>query len=339
LLPFEALGPSQPPSRVPSPARFYQQIDEVFTSVEPPLIPDPEIDRFQVDRPSLAIPAMKEEPYIRLAYLQAVMGNVFGKLTWEMATQTLNNTLDCLAIAGRLPVHPRPVRTLQSARQRLGIDPDLWIIQYAICPVCWKHFTPKEMANLEAPGCLSLNCAGEIYKINNKGKRVANLICPQVSIIECLRRMFLRPGFAKLVERKPEHQPGRNSDVDFIMKDISDGEMWYKDDTRTIRQVGSQGTIRDVSIDGNPITKLYSRRFGLQITLNLDWCRIFYHTHSVLTNKCYLLLGLFRFLDGHTQQDLFTSLSTTFLEIFATSKSMHTAWRSPLAPMNRLKHS
>src|SRR6202035_5302122 len=118
LLPFEALGPSQPPSRVPSPARFYQQIDEVFTSVEPPLIPDPEIDRFQVDRPSLAIPAMKEEPYIRLAYLQAVMGNVFGKLTWEMATQTLNNTLDCLAIAGRLPVHPRPVRTLQSARQR-----------------------------------------------------------------------------------------------------------------------------------------------------------------------------------------------------------------------------
>jgi hypothetical protein len=41
LLQFEALGPSQPLSRAPSPARFSQQIDEVFTSVEPPLIPDP----------------------------------------------------------------------------------------------------------------------------------------------------------------------------------------------------------------------------------------------------------------------------------------------------------
>ena len=47
---------------------------------------------------------MKEESYIQMAYLQAVMGNVFGKLTWEHATQQLENTLDVLQMAGSLPV-------------------------------------------------------------------------------------------------------------------------------------------------------------------------------------------------------------------------------------------
>ena len=205
-----------------------------------------------------------------MAYLQAVMGNVFGKLTWEHATEQLENTLNVLAMAGRLPVYPRPVRTLQSARRRLGIDPDTYIIQYALCMICWKHHTPEQLKDLAGPQCRNRNCTGLIYRVEN-GARIPLLINPQVSIIGSLRRMFLRPGFAKMVTKNPNHQPGRNNNDDFVMKDMPDGDMWYHSSTSTRCKVGSHGTIWDVSIDGGPVTKLFSHHFGLQLTLNTDW--------------------------------------------------------------------
>lgn len=118
---------------------------EVFLPVSPPAIALPEDDRLRNDPPSVDIPAFKEQSYIRLAYLHAVMSNVYGNCTWERATQQLNGALDVLLAAGQLPMQPTPVRTLASARRRLGIDPDAWIIEYAICPVCWKHHSPLEL--------------------------------------------------------------------------------------------------------------------------------------------------------------------------------------------------
>ena len=74
-----------------------------------------------------------------------------------------------------------------------------------------------------------------------------------------------------MVEKRPEHQPGRNEDEDFVMKDIPDAEMWYRSTTGTVHQQGSHGTIRDHSINGEEPTKLYTHRSGLQMTINTDW--------------------------------------------------------------------
>ncbi|KII86134.1 hypothetical protein PLICRDRAFT_115269 [Plicaturopsis crispa FD-325 SS-3] len=221
------------------------------------------------DQPSIVIPALQEEPFVRLAYLQAVMANVFGHLPLDRATKQLNGTLDCLRLAGCLPLIPRPVRTVASAKRRLGIDPDLWIIKYALCPKCWKHHTPAELIRLISDECTVPGCDGIIYD-TIRGKRVARLINPQVSIIESLRRMFMRPGFAKKVEKKPEHQAGRNADEDFVMKDMHDGDAWYSNTTGTSREIGNRGTVRDVPTDGLQAIKLSSHRFGLQLTINMD---------------------------------------------------------------------
>ncbi|KII92119.1 hypothetical protein PLICRDRAFT_461608 [Plicaturopsis crispa FD-325 SS-3] len=198
------------------------------------------------------------------------MANVFGHVPVERATKQLNGTLDCLKLAGVLPVLPKPVRTLASAKRRLGIDPDQWIIKYAICPVCWKHHNPAELANLASDECTVPGCDGKIFDTVNH-KRIARLINPQVSIIDSLRRMFMRPGFAKKVEKKPEHTPGRNNNEDFVMTDMQDGEAWYRNTTGTVREVGDRGTVRDVPGNGDPMpTRLFSHRFGLQLTINMD---------------------------------------------------------------------
>lgn len=84
--------------------------------------------------------------------------------------------------------------------------------------------------------------------------------------------MFMRPGFAALVARKETHVPDRNANPEFVMADIHDADMWYQSTTGTRREIGSAGTIRDVAICGNPYpTRLYTHRFGLQLTLNMDW--------------------------------------------------------------------
>lgn len=72
---------------------------ECFVPAGPEPHPDPWIDADD-EEDQLGIPTFKEKSYICLAYLQAVMGNIFGKLTWEYATQQLCNSLDLLAISG-----------------------------------------------------------------------------------------------------------------------------------------------------------------------------------------------------------------------------------------------
>ncbi|KAF8223670.1 hypothetical protein L208DRAFT_1426005 [Tricholoma matsutake] len=183
--------------------------------------------------PALGIPAFKVKSYIRLAYLQAVMGNVFGKLTWEHATQQLCNSLDLLAIAGQLPLHPCPVQTLQSAKRRLGIDPDGYIIQYIVCSVCWKHYAPGEMDDFATPDCCIPNCPGKLYKLSRDGHWVTSMIVPH---------------------------------------DMYNGEMWYRSTIGTRRKVGNHGTICDISENGDAVPiPLYTHQFGLQLILNTDW--------------------------------------------------------------------
>ncbi|KAG1731002.1 hypothetical protein EDB19DRAFT_2010037 [Suillus lakei] len=85
----------------------------------------------------------------------------------------LNNQLNCMLLKGVLPKHPHPIRHLLSMKRRLGIDADQWITQYAICPECWKHFTPAQVKELPSPECTVPDCKGVLYDKHTdaKGKR------------------------------------------------------------------------------------------------------------------------------------------------------------------------
>lgn len=273
--------PPEPPHPEP---RAHEEIpaaprqDRHFRAVEQPSIPSPGSDQSQGDRPSLIPLAYKsnEDPAVRMAYLSAVIGNVYGHLTVLQATDQLNNTLNALLVAGALPDHPRPVRHLISAKRRLGIDPDQWVIPYALCPVCWKHHSPAQLEQLNSASCTVPGCEGIIYSDTQGAKkqriRTAALICPQVSIIASLRRMFLRPGFAKSLRDSRNDVFGKNADEQFVMTDIHDGDAWNQSRTGHVRHVGENGTVRDAPPEGQPATKnLNSHRYGLHLTMNGDW--------------------------------------------------------------------
>ncbi|KAH0578476.1 hypothetical protein H2248_003622 [Termitomyces sp. 'cryptogamus'] len=199
---------SRASSHVPSRRVSLNLNVETFVPSAPNPDPDPWVDREDRQDRTLrhAIPAMQEKTYVRMAYLKAVLANVFGHLSWERATNDLNALLNILAAAGVLPEEPAPVQTLQSARKRLGIDPDEYIIQYALCPLCWEPHTPDELEALSEPTCMLPCCNGQIYTMKN-GACIPNLIQPQVSIIQSLRRMFKRPGFCVSVVRRESHIP------------------------------------------------------------------------------------------------------------------------------------
>lgn len=166
-----------------------------FRPVAWPDVRVPGSDQDQEDRPSLIPRAFQERPGVRLAYLNTVIGNVFGKQSIQAAMDALNNQLNCMLLEGVLPEHPCPVRHLLSAKRRLGIDADQWITQYVICPECWKHFTPAQVKELPSPECTVPDCEGVLYDEHTdaKGKRVrtSKKIMPHVSLIGSLRQMFM----------------------------------------------------------------------------------------------------------------------------------------------------
>jgi hypothetical protein len=250
--------------------------DTVYRAVKMPCGPDlvPEDDP---DGPSIVPRAYRDnEPScVRIAYLQAVYNNVCVNMPVTDTNTNLGLTLSALDAAGVLPDHPRPVRTLYSARRRLGIDPDHWIIQYAICPRCWKHHTPNEMLELASPQCSTPDCNGLIYDVKEdaKGrpKRHPVMILPQTSLIQSLRRMVRRKGFRKLVRDSRNTPMNQNDDDNFVMTDMHDGTIWHDLKTGIKREIGNYGTVRDVPIGAGTERKLTDFRFGLHLNINIDW--------------------------------------------------------------------
>ncbi|KAF5380388.1 hypothetical protein D9615_004710 [Tricholomella constricta] len=207
-------------------------LDRVWRRVELPDVRIPGSDADEVDRPPVVPPAFTEEPCVRLAYLAAVISNVYDHLSVLQARNGLNATLNSLLIAGKLPEFPRPVRTLESAKRRLGIDPDQHITQYTVCPKCWKHHTPKQMDILPSPACATRDCTGIIYELYTDShglrKRRPFKVVPHMSIIQALRRFFMRPGFAASIRDSRNARPRNFDDEDFVMKDMHDAEGWDK---------------------------------------------------------------------------------------------------------------
>lgn len=254
----------------PPPDTLYR-IVEITNDLCPYLDIDPK------DAGAVLPPAIRDrEPsHIRMAYLQAVINNVYRNMSVVDATENLNITLNALDVTGALPDYPRPVRTLISAKRRLGIDPDQWIVQYAICPKCWKHYAPKTLHELEEPGCLVPQCDGTIYteKRDQKGclKRYAVMVLPHVSIIQSLRRMLRRKGFRKLIRDSRNTPPNQNDDEEFLMQDMHDGQIWHDLRTGIKREVGNHGTVRDTPVEPGQERKLTDTRLGLHLVINLDW--------------------------------------------------------------------
>jgi len=203
----------------------------------------------------------------------------------------LCGTLDALDAAGVLPQIPPPVRTLEGAKRRLGLEPDDFIIQYAICPICWKHYSPQELEDMDSSACEATYCDGRIYQeldtAKGDKKRRAFKIIPHVSLIQQLRRIMRRKGMRKHIRdsRTPQQNGGNDSD-DFIMTDMHDGKMWEDMHTGIQREVGDLGTVRDETVPGETRKQLSQYRFGLHLVVNMDW-----YVHSVVFQlmRCILI--------------------------------------------------
>ncbi|ESK95972.1 hypothetical protein Moror_7484 [Moniliophthora roreri MCA 2997] len=184
-------------------------------------------------------------------------------------------TLGVLKAAGFEPEGRTPVKTLQSAKRRLGLDPDINIIQYSICPWCWRHYNPQEFRELESPACTSNECDGIIYTgkhtASGDTKRHPVKIIPQVSLIQSLRRMVRRKGFRKILRDSRGDELNKNDDEDFAMADMHDGQAWHQLKTGIRREVGEFGAVRDVPKTEDTNTKMTSNRFVLHLVANLDW--------------------------------------------------------------------
>ncbi|KAF8148804.1 hypothetical protein B0H34DRAFT_679489 [Crassisporium funariophilum] len=158
-----------PQSRAPSPQMPMQAPtvnpgDQVWQPVCQIDISTPGSDVDNNNRPALTPPAFRKKPHIRMTYLQAVINNVYANIPVQQTTDIMNNTLNAFSVAGVLLPYPRPVQTLESAKRRLGLDADQHITQYAICPKCWKHYTPKQILQADSSDCLVPGCNGKIYE-------------------------------------------------------------------------------------------------------------------------------------------------------------------------------
>ncbi|KAK0229713.1 hypothetical protein EDD85DRAFT_956810 [Armillaria nabsnona] len=238
-------------------------------------------------------------------FIPAAIGNVYNGLSVKQATDQLNGTLDLHLIAGTLPTFPRPIRTLESAKCRLEIDPDEFITQYTTCPKCWKHHSPAELQELDSPRCLVEECDGILYKEtrDSKGRRHWKpfLIIPHTSIIHTLRRFFMCPGFAPSIQDNRNDPEDQNDNPNFVMSDMSDGQGWLDLYTNTAREVGDKGTIHDVPSGGTDRhVKLTSHCYGLHLSWNVDWLRLLENRpHS--TGPAYLSINDLK-IDQHFLQ-------------------------------------
>ncbi|KAF8881105.1 hypothetical protein BD779DRAFT_1675596 [Infundibulicybe gibba] len=187
----------------------WQPANTAWATIELPSVQTSGSDVDGVDRPLVVPPALSEESYVRMAYLHAAIGSVYSYLSATRATGSLNVTLGALHIANALPVLPRPVRTLENARQ---VD------------------------ELLTPACAVLRCTGLIHEgytgSKGRGKWRPFKANPHASIIQTLRRFFMRPGFTKLIKDGRDHQRVHAGDENFAMRDtqgmvmLSDGGWW-----------------------------------------------------------------------------------------------------------------
>uniref|UniRef100_A0A0W0FC89 Uncharacterized protein n=1 Tax=Moniliophthora roreri TaxID=221103 RepID=A0A0W0FC89_MONRR len=227
------------------------QTDRQLLSIQGHVYPPLYTDSYSLVAPSFTD---NDPSFLWLAYLQAVLNNVRSEMSVLRSNESLEMTLDALKPAGFVPEGRTPVKTLQSAKRRLGLDPNIHIIQYSICP--------------------RNDCNGIVYTekrtASGDTKRHPVKIIPQVSPIQSLRRMVRRKGFRELLRDSRGDGLNRNDDED-LMVDMHDGQAWHQLKTGIRREVGEFGAVRDVPKTEDTNTKMTSNRFVLHLVANLDW--------------------------------------------------------------------
>ncbi|TFK78213.1 hypothetical protein K466DRAFT_507641, partial [Polyporus arcularius HHB13444] len=234
------------------------------------------------DSPSFA-PAFDEHPCIRLAYMHAVIDHVFKHAPVLTAEDRLKDELTLLrmSLPGGLPELPRkPAVCLRTATWRLGLNIDDFIELRPICDVCFKTYSHDDIESLVSPRCTVPRCKGVIYE-EAAGKRTAagpdgehrlkrepKKQVPYSPILKILPRFLLRQDFVSALDTSTNDEDRVN---DGYMYDIQDAKA-YRATKLDHKQVYSpDGTVSDVKAFAGPMHTLRSVKFGLSLTINLDW--------------------------------------------------------------------
>ncbi|KAF8159996.1 hypothetical protein B0H34DRAFT_843902 [Crassisporium funariophilum] len=112
--------PQQQPSAPILPWPRYP--DTTWTTVPALNICAPGSDLDEEDRPDPVPTGLAEHPGVRMAYLQAVIQNVYAHTSVVQATEILNSTLDALSTMGPLPLNPRPILDQSGLSKAPNVD-------------------------------------------------------------------------------------------------------------------------------------------------------------------------------------------------------------------------
>ena len=100
------------------------------------------------------------------------------------------------------------------------------------------------MEDMVSPNCHAVpGCNGVLYTDHwdapNKRVRTPTKIHPQSSIIGNIRGLFMRPEFATMLQDNHNHEAGKNNDENYVMTDMFDGDVWNKQYTGEVHEVGN----------------------------------------------------------------------------------------------------
>lgn len=243
---------------------------------EPPEPPEP------ADNDDLA-PGFQESPAVRLLYLQATIGNIFGSRTVLDSNNSLNDGLDLIELASSMEhtaTHMiKPATTLATAKRRLGLEVDDYIEKQPICTLCYKYYSPADIKALESPNCTVKKCKGIVYRVKRRAEdqendseeienRIPAKILPYISLIKSLKRMLLRSSFVNNLVPYNKHYVAENNKKMF---DIQDSPPYNALKIGLKRVVDEDGSVCDVEETLGSSKLISGVDVGLSLTINMDW--------------------------------------------------------------------
>lgn len=227
--------------------------------------------------------AFRENPAIRLLYLQTVVANIFDSRTVLACNTQFTDGLDLLDAAGVSLIQSiKPATTLATAKRRLGLEYDDYIEKRPICTICSKYYTLNDINSLRSPSCTKPRCKGIAYRVKRSTdnppveKRVPAKILPYMSLIQSLQRMLLRPSFVSNLVPFQESQFDKTT----RMYDIQDSPAYNSLEIGLKRVVDVDGNVRDIEANPGSRRLLTSCDLGLGMTLNLDWYVVVLACHT-----------------------------------------------------------
>ncbi|THH10455.1 hypothetical protein EW146_g8367 [Bondarzewia mesenterica] len=237
----------------PEPNTFYESI-MMPSSLEPQDGSDDEASDDEGCK--TAVLALNEPSVIRLAYLQAVLGNICDGQTVQDVTHQLNDTLELIQC---IP----------------------------ICLSCFKIYTINDIQSLDSLSCTVPRCCEIIYQekctsaaINSQSnvlttsKCIPAKILPYCGLLNFIRRAMQWPDFiANFIENfeDSDHQPPEGQTE---MQDMCNGKAWGGKEIGICHTVDEFGIVMDIEITSGSRKRLVSCKIGLNTTLNIDWFRI-----------------------------------------------------------------